>query len=141
GEAVVAAQVIPDMFRIARSGEVLERTPGLKKIAIRSLPDGGTYEEQVLPELTEALCLSEENLSQLHALASRCEEVYGPSRDIEWAIADGELYLLQCRAVTRAGGASADVVVGDAIPEPGAPVDDVQRVPLFAELSPEATEL
>jgi len=32
------------------------------------------------------------------------EDVYGPARDIEWAIAGGKLYLLQCRAVTRAGG-------------------------------------
>ena len=35
------------------------------------------------------------------ALADRCEEVYGPARDIEWAFAGGELYLLQCRAITR----------------------------------------
>jgi len=104
GEAVVAAQVIPDLFRIARSGEILERTPGLKKIAIRSLPEGGTYEEQVPAELREALCVSDEELGRLHALATRCEEVYGPARDIEWAIASGELYLLQCRAVTRTGG-------------------------------------
>ena len=41
GEAVVAGRVIPDNFRIDRVGEVLERTPGLKKIAVRSLPDGG----------------------------------------------------------------------------------------------------
>ncbi len=47
GEAVVAGPVIPDHFRVARSGEVLERTPGFKKIAIRSLPEGGTVEEEV----------------------------------------------------------------------------------------------
>lgn len=103
GEAVVAAQVIPDMFRIARSGEILERTAGLKKIAIRPLPDGGTFEEQVAPELTEQLCVSDAELGELHALASRCEDLYGPGRDIEWAIADGNVYLLQCRAITRAG--------------------------------------
>jgi len=33
--------------------------------------------------------------------------VYGPARDIEWAFADGRLYLLQCRAITRAGGGGA----------------------------------
>jgi phosphoenolpyruvate synthase/pyruvate phosphate dikinase len=103
GEAVVAAQVIPDSYRIARSGEILERRAGLKKIAIRSLAAGGTYEEQVPPELTEKLCLTDEDLGKLHDLATRCEDVYGPGRDIEWAIADGELYLLQCRAITRAG--------------------------------------
>ncbi|MDE3130237.1 MAG: phosphoenolpyruvate synthase [Acidobacteriota bacterium] len=103
GEAVVAAQVIPDSFRVARSGEVLERRAGLKKIAIRALPDGGTFEDPVPAELTEALCLSDDDLAKLHELADRCERLYGPGRDIEWAIAADELYLLQCRAITRAG--------------------------------------
>jgi len=103
GEAVVAGLVIPDNYRIDCSGQVLERTPGLKKIAIRTLPDGGTFEEEVPPELVEQSCLDDEQLDALNRLADRCEEVYGPARDIEWAFADGELYLLQCRAVTRAG--------------------------------------
>ncbi len=102
GEAVVAGQVIPDHYRVDRSGEVLERKPGLKKIAIRTLPDGGTREEDVPADLVERLCLDDRQLEELNRLADRCEEVYGPARDIEWAIADGEPYLLQCRAVTRA---------------------------------------
>ena len=35
------------MYRLDRSGDVLERTPGLKQVAIRSLADGGTIEEQL----------------------------------------------------------------------------------------------
>jgi pyruvate,water dikinase len=54
-------------------------------------------------ELVEQPCLDDGQLEQLNQLAGRCEEVYGPARDIEWAFAGGELYLLQCRAVTRAG--------------------------------------
>jgi pyruvate,water dikinase len=100
GEVVVAGQVIPDHFRVSRSGEVLERTPGMKTIAIRTLPEGGTFEEQVAPDLVERLCLDDEQLSELNGLADRCEQVYGPARDIEWAIRAGKLYLLQCRAVT-----------------------------------------
>ena len=103
GEAVVAGMVIPDSFRIDRGGEVLERRPGLKRIAIRGVPGGGTVEDEVPAELTEQLCLDDAQLAELNALALRCEEVYGPARDIEWAIAGGTLYLLQCRAVTRAG--------------------------------------
>ena len=103
GEVVVAAQVIPDTYRIDRDGQILERTAGLKKISIRPLPDGGTVEEPVAPELMEALCLSDQDLAELHALATRCEALYGLGRDIEWAIADGDVYLLQCRAITRAG--------------------------------------
>lgn len=102
GEAVVAGTVIPDHYRIDRSGRVLERTPGLKKIAVRIVPTGGTVEEKVAPELVEQLCLDDERLQSLNQLASRCEQVYGLARDIEWAHADGTLYLLQCRAITKA---------------------------------------
>lgn len=104
GEAVVAGRVIPDHYRMSRDGEILERTAGRKDVAFRSLPDGGTFEEQVPSELVERLCLDDAQLGDLNRLAGRCEEVYGAARDIEWAIAGGQLYLLQCRAVTRAGG-------------------------------------
>ena len=43
GEVVVAGRVIPDSFRIDRTGAVCDRTPGVKKIAIRAAADGGTY--------------------------------------------------------------------------------------------------
>jgi pyruvate,water dikinase len=75
GEAVVAGLVIPDHFRVDRSGQVL----------------------------VERLCLDDGQLGELNRLAGRCEDVYGQGRDIEFAFAGGQLYLLQCRAVTRAG--------------------------------------
>jgi hypothetical protein len=128
GEAVVAGRVIPDHFRVARSGEVLERTAGVKKIAIRSLPDGGTVDERVAPELVEQPCLDDSQLEELNDLAGLCERVYGPARDIEWAFADGALYLLQCRAVTSAASPTQPAVVV------GAPIDVLERVPLFSDL-------
>jgi pyruvate,water dikinase len=103
GEAVVSGRVIPDHFSIERSGEVRERTPGFKNVAVRALPQGGTAEEEVSSDLVERLCLDEGQLNELQLLADKCEEVYGPARDIEWAFAGGRLYLLQCRAITRAG--------------------------------------
>jgi pyruvate,water dikinase len=103
GEAVVAGIVIPDHYRVDRSGQVLERKPGLKKVAVRTAPNGGTVEERLPRELVERLCLSDDQLQELNTLAGRCEQVYGPGRDIEWAIAAGALYLLQCRAITKGG--------------------------------------
>jgi phosphoenolpyruvate synthase/pyruvate phosphate dikinase len=126
GEAVVAGRVIPDHFRIDRSGHVLERTPGLKKLAIRTLPEGGTVEEEVSAELTGQLCLDEDQLVELSRPAGRCEEVYGPGRDIEWAFADGQLYLLQCRAITRAGSEERSVS--------GASVEILRHTRLFGDL-------
>jgi pyruvate,water dikinase len=103
GEAVVAGIVIPDHYRVDRSSQVLERKPGLKRVAVRSVPDGGTVEEKVPPELVDRLCLDDGQLQELNWLASRCEQVYGSARDVEWAFAGGTLYLLQCRAITQAG--------------------------------------
>jgi Pyruvate phosphate dikinase, AMP/ATP-binding domain/Cyclic nucleotide-binding domain len=126
GEAVVAGLVIPDHFRLDRSGGVLERRPGRKQLAIRSRPAGGTFEEEIPAERAEQLCLDDDQLGELHRLAERCEEVYGPDRDIEWAFAGGRLYLLQCRAITRAGG--------DKKPMAGAPVDVLHGTRLFGAL-------
>jgi pyruvate phosphate dikinase-like enzyme/cyclic nucleotide-binding protein len=133
GEVVVSGRVIPDSFRVDRNGVVLERTPGVKKIAIRSLPDGGTYEEDVPPHLVEQLCLDDDQLAQLNAMAARCEEVYGPARDIEWAFAGGQLYLLQCRAVTRTASAPRPRVASG-------PAAAVERVPFFADMDAEHVE-
>jgi len=136
GEAVVAGLVVPDHFRLDRSGRVLERKPGRKRIAVRSLPNGGTFEEPVAPLQVSQLCLGDAQLAALAALALQCEQAYGPRRDIEWAMQDGQLYLLQCRAVTT-GQSRPDT------PPPVAPRDPVvalQRVRFFADLDRRQTE-
>jgi pyruvate,water dikinase len=130
GEAVVSGRVIPDTYLIARDGEVLDRRPGLKKIAIRSAPSGGTVDEEVASDLVEALCLGDEMLQALSALADECERVYGEGRDIEWAFAGGQLYLLQCRAVTRSAG-----VVPAAPPPPASLAESLGYVSLFSDLA------
>lgn len=130
GEAVVAGRIIPDSFRLARGGEILERTPGFKKIAIRPDPDGGTVDEKIPPDRRDFLCLDDDQLKALSALADECERVYGPERDIEWAFAEGSLYLLQCRSITTAAG-SAPPAPAVAAPSEGA---SIGHVPLFSEL-------
>jgi pyruvate,water dikinase len=134
GEAVVAGLVIPDTYRVASDGTVLERAAGLKRIAIRSRADGGTYEEDVPPDRSEALTLDDTQLAQLNQLAHHCETIYGNARDIEWAIADGTLYLLQCRAVTTSTSKSAAIDPTAVIPTSD-PAEALPAVPLFAGLS------
>ena len=131
GEAVVAGLVIPDGFRIDRDGRVLERRPGFKSIAIRTRPDGGTAEEQIPPADVERLCLDDTQLFELAGLADRCEEVFGPGRDIEWAFADGQLYLLQCRTIT---------VVSSEQPASATPTDLLEHTRLFGGLDREELE-
>jgi hypothetical protein len=129
GEAVVSGRVIPDSFTLARDGSVIDRRAGVKEFAIRGVPGGGTVDEKVAPELVEAYCLDAEDLRALAGLAEDCERVYGPERDIEWAFADGQLYLLQCRAVTVSAGVTSTVNVAASSGEA------LAQVGLFSELA------
>jgi pyruvate,water dikinase len=130
GEAVVSGRVIPDSFRVARGGEVLERRTGLKRFAIRATPEGGTVDEDVAPDLVESLCLTDEQLQALSGLATECERVYGADRDVEWAFAGGRLHLLQCRAMTTSAGAAPPAVAKPVEALAGSLV----HVPLLSEL-------
>jgi len=137
GEAVVAGLVVPDHFRLDRAGQVLERKPGRKRIAVRSLPNGGTFEEPVDAARSTQVCLEDNHLAALGALALACEKVYGPRRDIEWAIQDDTLYLLQCRAVTT--GKSEGEAQRHRRPHRD-PQAVLQRVDLFAGMDRRHTE-
>lgn len=101
GEAVVAGLVVPDNYALDGQGRVLRRTAGEKDLALRAGPKGGTVEEAVGNEFVTAFCLDDGMLAALHDLAVRCESFFGRGLDIEWAFADGVLYLLQCRPMTR----------------------------------------
>jgi pyruvate,water dikinase len=100
GEAVVQGLVVPDCYRVARTGEVIERRPGAKKVALRRQANGGTRTEPVEPELVELLCLDDTHLWALSQVALCCDEVFGPGpHDIEWAFDAGAPYLLQRRPI------------------------------------------
>src|SRR6185295_20293067 len=95
-----------------RDGAVLEQQPGRKRVALRPTPGGGTVEELIAPYLVKQPCLDSVRLLALNGLAARCEEVYGPGRDIEWAFDGDTLYLLQCRAVTTGKHQDAEPATG-----------------------------
>jgi pyruvate,water dikinase len=105
GDAVVAGQVEPDRYRVSRRGVVLERIAGRKDRALRVRPEGGTEDFIVEPARADILCLEDGRLRKLWELAMACERCFEGPHDLEWAFRGDALYLLQRRAITRAGGA------------------------------------
>lgn len=100
GEAVVQGLVAPDLYRVAPTGQAIERRAGTKKVAVRRLKNGGTRTEPVEPALVRRLCLDDDHLQALAEVARRCDEVFGPGpHDVEWAFESGAPYLLQRRSV------------------------------------------
>ena len=99
GETVVSGAVNPDHFVVdTATGEVLQRTLGDKKVAVRALAGGGTEEVALDSQLP---CLSDDQVRALAVLGDRVERHYGSPQDTEWAIdSDGTLWLTQARPIT-----------------------------------------
>jgi len=102
GESVVSGAVVPDSYRLDPDGRSLERSIGVKDIALRLHPGGGTTEVVIDDARAHEPVLTDSDLARLHAMTLRCEAVFGADLDIEWAIEGERLFLLQCRAITRA---------------------------------------
>ena len=100
GEAVVAGNVTPDLFRLGSDGDVREQKVGTKDVEVRPGPRGSTTARAVPPERVAVPTLSSKQLRELFDLARRCREVFGGSQDLEWAYAGRTLWLLQRRPVT-----------------------------------------
>jgi len=104
GEAVVQGIVTPDTFRI-RSHDLLirEREPGDKAIRIvRDREKGrGTVTEAVPESEQTAITLTDAQVIDLARVGRRVTDYYGEiPQDIEWAVANGDLFLLQSRPIT-----------------------------------------
>ncbi len=99
GEALVSGQVEPDHYVVdTAGGRVTAKKIGAKAISIRSQAGGGTA---VLREAQQDIpALSDDQVLDLARLGQQVAALYGFPQDIEWAWADGQLYLLQSRPVT-----------------------------------------
>jgi pyruvate,water dikinase len=99
GEALVSGQVEPDHYVAdAATGQVLERTLGAKAVVTSPRAGGGV--ETVASDRAADATLSDAEVRDLVDLGRRVQEEYGTPQDIEWAISEGEVSLLQARAIT-----------------------------------------
>lgn len=102
GETVVGGEEPVDEFRLQRDdfGEV-ETVIADKPHALVTDADGGTRRVALSAEQAAAASLDSEQRRAVAKLALAAETHFGFPQDIEWAWQDGQLYLLQSRAVTR----------------------------------------
>lgn len=102
GCGVMEGRVSPDTWRIDKStGGPRDRIIGDKQVRIVTA-DGELREEEVTPDDRKRLCLDDATVEDLVELGLRIESHFGDARDVEWAIVDGQPYVLQARPVTTA---------------------------------------
>ena len=122
GEAVVSGTVSPDNYVYDRErGAVDEVTVADKKVEmVKDAETGETVTLDVDEERRTARVLSDAEIGDLVALGERVEDHYGVPQDVEWAIHQGEIYMLQSRPITtiqedadEEGGADAGGTGGE----------------------------
>lgn len=99
GEAIVAGQVEPDHYVVdPHNLQIVERRLGAKALAIVPQAGGGT--RQITRDAAARQALPDLRIVELASTAGEAARLFGEPQDIEWAFADGQLFLLQSRPVT-----------------------------------------
>lgn len=131
GEAVVSGLVTPDHFVLRRrrwGWHIATRQAGRREVVIQARTGGGT--EHITEHidgsaLAAALALPDHALHPLARLGTAIQRHFGTPQDVEWAWADGKLFILQARPIT-------------ALPAPPPRANRLQRLLAsnFAEMMP-----
>ncbi|MDQ2693618.1 MAG: hypothetical protein M3Y68_16390, partial [Chloroflexota bacterium] len=99
GEALVAGQVEPDHYVVeTHSNRILSKTLGAKRVSTRGKPGGGV--ETIEETAGEQQALTDEDILHLAEAGKQIQNEYGFPQDIEWALAENRLYILQARPIT-----------------------------------------
>jgi len=108
GESVVSGQVEPDTFTVLRDGpRLLEVRIGAKSTQLVRDGSGARVTEQVAAADTARLAIDLDTVVDLARLGLRVEQHYGSPQDVEWALADGQMWLVQSRPITTLGDTPA----------------------------------
>lgn len=96
GEAIVLGKVTPDRFVIdKRTLQIAEREISLKEHRVATIAAGPASG----PVQADAPSLTDNQVAELARLGLRVENYFQFPCDIEWGISQGEIYLLQARAI------------------------------------------
>ena len=99
GESVVSGRVNADSYIVDKFGRIKYINIGSKQTKI-IYDKNANREVEVSKELREKASLNENEVLKLVKVAKALKEHYRQDMDIEWAIKEGEVYILQARAVT-----------------------------------------
>jgi rifampicin phosphotransferase len=97
GEAVVSGLVTPEHYVIAPDGGLREWSTGMP-VGKPGAEDGDTSSIRAGGEVGRLLGPAQ--LRELAAIASRAARHFGRPQDLEWALSDGQLFVVQARPMT-----------------------------------------
>jgi pyruvate,water dikinase len=102
GTALVSGECDADTFHVSRDGTILAREIAVKRRAHRFAADSAEGIAAVDIAESEAVkpALNDDQILAVANLVRQTNRHFGRPQDIEWAIENGQLYLLQSRPIT-----------------------------------------
>jgi pyruvate,water dikinase len=100
GEAIVGGQVTPDTFGVNKSTFEIESQEIATKKMMTERTESGTEERAVPVERQKEAVLDGETAVTLAKIGAQIDTHYDMPMDIEWAIADDEIFITQARPIT-----------------------------------------
>jgi len=102
GESVVGGDVTPDYYVVDKiTGKIMEEKIADKKVAFwLDEEHGGIVKERYGFRPQNQSSLTRDQILEITDLATRVEQAYKKPMDLEWAIQNDKLYLLQSRPIT-----------------------------------------
>ena len=114
GESVVSGRVTADSYIIDKSGNIIEVNIGSKETQI-IYGDKETVEVSVNSDKRKTHALNDREILELMKCGLEIEKHYGMPMDIEWAIKNDIVYILQARAITTLKNSKNDITDNDLI--------------------------
>ncbi|WP_430487768.1 phosphoenolpyruvate synthase [Priestia flexa] len=99
GEALVSGLVSADLYKV-KNEQIIERNISEKKLAIYSLPEGGTVKKDLSRTQQIKQALTDEQILKLAKLGKKIERHYDAPQDIEFCIENKKIYIVQSRPIT-----------------------------------------
>ncbi|WP_204103835.1 MULTISPECIES: PEP/pyruvate-binding domain-containing protein [Spirulina sp. CCY15215] len=102
GTSLVSGESNADTFYLDRQGQIIQQQI-IKKERQHQLKTElkpGISIAEVPRELAQKSSLNDEQIQEIFKLLRRCNQIFGSPQDIEWAIANDRLYILQSRPIT-----------------------------------------
>lgn len=101
GETLVSGKVTPDCFHVGRRTRwLLRQTISTKTIETILDKDHSITERHIGADRASSPSISEATVRQLAQMGLKLEKKLGSPQDVEWAIREGRIFLLQSRPVT-----------------------------------------
>jgi pyruvate,water dikinase len=154
GEAIVSGRVTPDTIVINKqTGAIASQEIADKEVmTVRS--HAGTREEPVPVDQRHRAALEPAQGAELARLGVKIEQLYGQAMDIEWAMCDGRIFIVQARPVTalpepraalewkvlREGRRYFRTSVAELLPDPLSPLFATLALPLWNQALQDLTE-